>query len=79
MHAGGVRAINDVLQAQLRQRGLDDVSAVEAARWLDDAGLLSDSESRPGVPLRALLRTGVIAGSDQRPNAPYGRWFIVRV
>jgi hypothetical protein len=78
MNSPSVPAINDFLQGQLRERGLEDVRAVEAARWLETAGLLGDSESRPGLPLRNLLRSGVIAGSDQRPDRPNGRWFVVR-
>jgi len=58
---------------------MDEVAAVEAARWLDSAGVLSDSDSRPGLPLRNLLRAGAIAGADQRPPTKHGRWFIVRV
>jgi hypothetical protein len=70
-------AINDYLQAELKRRQLAEVPAVEAARWLDGAGLLADSAARPGLPLRNLLRDGVIVGSDQRPPRLWGRWFIV--
>jgi hypothetical protein len=71
--------IDDFLQSELRRRGMDEVAAVEAARWLDSAGLLRDSDSRPGLPLRNLLRAGAIAGGDQRPPTKHGRWFVVRV
>jgi hypothetical protein len=40
------------LQREVRTRGRDEVPAVEAARWLDRAHVLSDSTSRPGLPLR---------------------------
>jgi hypothetical protein len=70
--------INSFLQAELRRRGVQEVPAVEAARWLDTAGLLLDSESRPGLPLRNLLREGVILRSEQRPPNKHGRWFIGR-
>jgi hypothetical protein len=33
-----------------------EARAVEAAHWLDAAGLLADSPSRPGLPLRNMLR-----------------------
>jgi hypothetical protein len=72
-----VGVINDFLQAELARRRLTEVRAVEAARWLDAAGLLSDSPNRAGLPLRNLLREGVIDGSDQRPAREHGRWFIV--
>jgi hypothetical protein len=76
---GQLAAINDVLQRELRRRGLDEVPAVEAARWLDTTGSLIDSESRPGLPLRNLCRDGLVDGAEQRPAQRYGRWFIVRV
>jgi hypothetical protein len=57
--------INRFLQATLEGSGLQSVAAVEAARWLDDAGLLRDSRSRPGKPLRDLLRSGVIKHARQ--------------
>jgi excisionase family DNA binding protein len=71
-------AINGFLQGRLHELDRHEVPAVEAARWLDDAGLLSDSETRPGLPLRNLLREGQILGADQRPAHRYGRWFITR-
>jgi hypothetical protein len=70
--------INFYIQARLRRQGLDEVPAIEAATWLDEAGLLKDSGSRPGLPLRKLLRTGRIRGAIQRPETRYGRWYIGR-
>ena len=71
-----IDAINDHVQQQLRIRGMASVTAVEAARWLNDAGLVGDSPHRPGLPLRNLLRDGRITGQRQEPNS---RWFIDRV
>jgi hypothetical protein len=71
--------INAFLQAELRRLRVDEASAVKAAGWLETAGLLNDSESRPGLPLRNLLRAGHIQGGTQRPPTPYGRWYIERV
>ncbi len=68
-------AIRQTLDEHLRQEGLHELSAVEAARVLDRAGVLADSEDRPGLPLRQYLRDGLIARSRQEPN---GRWFIER-
>lgn len=73
-----VHEINAFLQAELRRRARDGVSAVEAAGWLDEAGLLADSEHRPGLPLRNHLRAGEIIGAEQRPAQEHGRWYIVR-
>jgi len=64
-----VEAINQFLQTELRRRQRDSVPAVEAARWLDGAGLLRDSEQRRGRPLRDLLRAGQITGQRQGPTA----------
>jgi hypothetical protein len=70
--------INAFLQRELRRRHLGEVAAVEAARWLDSGGLLKDRGSRPGLPLRNMLRAGDIDGAIQRPAESYGRWFIER-
>lgn len=71
-----VKAINEFLQAELRRRERDEVASVEAAKWLDQARLLTDSTIRPGLPLRDLLRAGLISGQRQEPN---NRWHIDRV
>lgn len=68
-----VDRINAFLQAELRRRDLDSVRAVEAARWLDSAGILRDSRDRPGLPLRYILRKGEITG-QRREN---GRWWFI--
>jgi hypothetical protein len=46
---------------------VEEVRAIDAARWLDAAGMLADSDHRPGLPLRELLRAGLIEGAHQRP------------
>lgn len=51
---------------------------MDAAVWLDDAGVLTDSHTQPGLLLRELLRAGKIPCAEQRPPFPNGRWFIVR-
>jgi hypothetical protein len=70
-----IEEINSHIQQKLREENLTEVRAVDAAIWLDDANLLKDSKSRPGQPLRKLLRLGVIIGSHQEAN---GRWYICR-
>jgi len=67
--------INQTLQSELRARRMRRVGAVEAATWLDAAGVLTDSPTKPGRPLRDLLRLrkGLISGQRQEMN---GRWFI---
>jgi double-stranded uracil-DNA glycosylase len=71
-----ISRINTFLQDQLSRKGMEEVSAVEAASWLHDASILRDSESRRGKPLRDLLRQQQILGQRQEAN---GRWFIERV
>lgn len=72
-----VAKINTYLQGELRRRGLESVKAVEAARWLDDAGLLDDRTE--GLPLRNLLRAKRISGGSQEPDQKYGKWYIHRL
>lgn len=72
-----LHAINIHLQEQLEQDWREEVRAVEAARWLDEAGLLRNYKN--GLPLRRLLRAGHIAGQEQRPDRKNGAWFIRRL
>jgi hypothetical protein len=65
--------ISRFLQNRLREKGLSEVTANDAAKWLDEAGLLKDSPTRPGKPLRDLLRAKQIIGQRQESNH---RWFI---
>ena len=71
--------INSFLQRELRRQRMEEVTAVEAARWLHKADILKDSKSRPGLPLRKLLRAKRISGQRQEPNKPFGRWYITCV
>ncbi len=79
-----IREISEFLQARLRAEGMDEAGAVCAAKWLDEASLLSDRKS--GLPLRNILRRlqkagqlEQIAGASQESNQKYGRWWIRRV
>jgi hypothetical protein len=67
--------ISQFLQNTLDEKGLSEVTANDAAKWLDEAGLLKDSPTRPGKPLRDLLRAKQIIGQRQESNH---RWFIDR-
>lgn len=68
--------ISSHIQMRLRRAGVSEISAVDAAQWLDRDGVLEDSPHRPGKPLRDLLRQGLIANAEQRPPRANGRWFI---
>lgn len=63
--------INQLIQAVLRIKKQDSVTAIEAAKWLDVIQLLKDSDSRPGLLLRNLLRSGQIRGQRQESNKEY--------
>ena len=78
-------AISSYLQKRLDAEGIPAASAVDAAQWLDEAGLLPDRPSKPGLPLRRIFRdlqrTGqlhLITGAYQDPQQPHGRWWIRR-
>lgn len=68
-----IKNINDFLQKKLREEGLKEIDCIQAAAWLNDNNILADSESRPGKPLRDLLRDKQIVGAYQMSNR---RWFI---
>ena len=66
-------AINDAIQRLACASPDRRVTAVEAARELERLGLLADSASRRGLPLRRLLRDGRIAHAYQVG----GRWWFI--
>lgn len=68
-----IKGINYFLQQKLISLELPEVTAVQAAVFLDEANILKDSPDRPGLPLRNLLRAGKIIGARQEENR---RWFI---
>ncbi len=71
-----LEAINNHVQHRLKQDRLPEVTAVDAAAWLDEAGLLKDSPERRGRTLRNYLRAGKIVGAVQIPKRKNGNWFI---
>ena len=71
--AGRLARINAALQEHARAQSWRTITAVEGGRHLDRLGLLSDSASRPGLPLRELLRAGLIQGASQDGSR---RWHI---
>jgi len=58
-------AINTELQRMACSEPDRRGSAVDGARELDRKGFLRDTTSRPGLPLRVLLREGKIAKSNR--------------
>jgi hypothetical protein len=65
--------INRAVQVIACSRPDREVTAVEAAQELDRLGLLNDSPTRRGKPLRDLLRAGGIAHARQDG----GRWWFI--
>lgn len=68
-------AIQQIIQCidlWLEQNHETEVAAVQAAEILDKAGLLKDSKSRPGLPLRNKLRDNEIPHAYQRGSY----WYI---
>lgn len=63
------------IQCELARRNATQTTAVEAAEWLENAGLLKDSKTRRGRNLRQMLRAGLIDGQEQLSNS---RWLINR-
>lgn len=70
-----IEEINTYIQNHMLRESITSVTAIEAAQWLDAAGLLRDSSIRKGKPLRDLLRKGHITNSWQDGRK---RWFIDR-
>ncbi len=67
-------AINEAIQRLACASPDLEVTAVEAARELDQVGLLKDSSTRPGLPLRNLLRAGKIDHAYLKG----GHWWFIR-
>jgi hypothetical protein len=65
--------INAALQKRASADRSREISAPEGGRELARLGLLRDSTSRPGLPLRELLRAGEIKGAYQDSSR---RWHI---
>lgn len=54
----------------------EEITPVDANKLLEKAGLLKDNATRPGKPLRRILRSGLIPHAYQLPPRKYGRWHI---
>jgi hypothetical protein len=66
--------INSYLQKRLKKEKLEKVQATEAARWLDEEGLLEDDPKRPGRILRKYLGKEVLGARKEK-----NRWLIYPV
>ena len=64
------------LDADLERKGKARLTAIEANELLSSEGILRDSKTKPGAPLRRVLRQGFLPHAYQEPDKPYGKWFI---
>lgn len=73
-----INLIIKMIDEYLEKNHLEEISAVEAAQILDKKGILKDSASRPGLPLRNILRDNKIPNAvyKQKPGNKRGYWFI---
>lgn len=74
-----LETINRFLQERLAFESTDEITENLAIKWLNDAGILADSATERGSPLRRLLRANKIIGQIKRPEKPGGKWFIRRI
>lgn len=70
-----VQRIIECIDKHLDKNNLDSINPVVAGALLDRAGLLTDSAHRPGLPLRNLLRDGMIPHAYQ-PGGKGSGWVI---
>lgn len=70
-----IAKITQFLDSYLQRTGKEYLTPPEANRLLAKAGLLRDRPSRPGSPLRELLRREAIPHAYQ-PSGKGGRWLI---
>ena len=74
--SGLISTINNFIQKKLKETKLEEISVVEAARWLDDAKILADSKSSPGFSLRRHIHRGNIFGAFKKNNY---FWYISKL
>lgn len=73
-----IELIIKTIDEYLEKNNLTEITAVEANKVLEQAGILNDYSQRAGKPLRELLRDGLIPTAEYRikPNNKRGFWFI---
>lgn len=70
-----MKNIIDFIDNYLIKYNLESITPVEANKLLEEAGILNDSKSRPGLPLRNLLRANKLPYAFQE-NGKYSKWHI---
>ena len=67
-----IQQIIECLDSWMKKNHRSELGAVEAAEILDKAGILKDSQTRPGKPLRDILRASQIPYAYQQGS----KWVI---
>ena len=70
-----IQAIIRSIDTYLNKVGRDSIGPVEANQILQEMGILNDSITRPGLPLRRILRNGEIPHAYQ-PAGKGTEWVI---
>jgi len=70
-----IKAIIKALDEYLIKEGKASIGPPEANEYLEKIGLLNDSSTRPGLPLRRLLRNGDLPHANQ-PGGKGTEWII---
>ncbi len=71
-----IGSINNYIQRRLQIERLDEVPLSTAAKWLEEVGILKDSRTSPGYPLRRHIHRGNIFNVYRKNNY---FWFIKRI
>lgn len=67
-------AINRFIQEKLLDLSLEKVKLTDAAKWLDEEGLLKDNPNHPGSPLRNIIETKIKGAKKDK-----SRWYLYPV
>lgn len=65
-----------IIDEYLESSNQREIEPDEANDVLEKEGLLNNSDERPGLPLRKLLRAGKFPHAYQIPPKKNGRWYI---
>lgn len=68
--------LNNFIQFYLERNNLEMIPLNLAAKLLSERGILQDSTSSPGFPLRRHAMRGTLLGAEKAAN---GRWWVRRI
>ncbi|GAB4340389.1 MAG: hypothetical protein Kow0037_26230 [Calditrichia bacterium] len=76
MMSDRVVRLNNFIQFYLERNNLEMIPLNMAAKLLSERGILQDSTSSPGFPLRRHVLNGTLLGAEKTAN---GRWWVHRI